>query len=310
MMYEITVEKSNVRLDSYIAEFVPDISRSYAVTLITDGLICVDGKQVKPSAKTVIGSHIQIDMPTPQITDTLPENIPLDIVYEDHDLLVINKPQGMVVHPAAGHYSGTLVNALLYYCKGQLSDLNGVIRPGIIHRIDKDTSGLLIAVKNNEIHEKMAKMIAAHEVVRKYRCCVYGVLDSDKGTIDAPIGRSHTDRRRMTVKADGKPSITHFEVVERFPNATDLAVVLETGRTHQIRSHLSFIGHPAIGDPIYASRRPTFGMVGQALHSKSLSFVHPSTGKRIDIEIDLPQYYQTLIETLRADTMPLKTEKA
>lgn len=300
MIIEIIATKDHVRLDFLIAEMMPEISRSYAVTLITDGLVLLDGKRAKPSSKTTVGAQIRIDLPEPTLTDTLPENIPLDIVYEDDDLLVINKPQGMVVHPAAGHASGTLVNALLYYCKGQLSDINGVIRPGIIHRIDKDTSGLLIAVKNNDIHEKMAKMIAAHDVVRKYRCCVYGVLDSDKGTIDAPIGRSYTDRRRMTVKADGKPSITHFEVVERFPQATDLSIVLETGRTHQIRSHLSFIKHPAIGDPIYAAKKPDYGMVGQALHSKSLSFIHPSSGKKIDLEIDLPLYYTRLIDTLRA----------
>ena len=299
MMHEIIVKDANMRLDVYISENVPEISRSYAVTLITDGLALVNGSKAKPSAKTIIGATITIDMPEPQMMFAQPENIPLDIVYEDNDLLVINKPQGMVVHPAPGHASGTLVNALLYYCKGQLSDINGVIRPGIIHRIDKDTSGLMIAVKNNEIHEKMAKMIAAHEVVRKYRCCVYGVVDSDKGTIDAPIGRSSTDRRRMVVRAEGKPSITHFEVVERFGRATDLSLILETGRTHQIRSHLAYIGYPAIGDPIYAPKRTTYGMVGQALHSKSLSFVHPSTGETISLEIDLPKYYIDLVEKLR-----------
>jgi len=299
MINEIIVEKAGVRLDVYISETVSEISRSYAVTLISEGLVLVNGMKSKPSSKTVIGATIAIDMPEPQMTHTLPENIPLDIVYEDSDLLVINKPQGMVVHPAPGHASGTLVNALLYYCKGQLSDINGVIRPGIIHRIDKDTSGLMIAVKNNDIHEKMAKMIASHEVVRKYRCCVYGVVDSEKGTIDAPIGRSTTDRRRMVVTADGKASVTHFEVVERFGRATDLSLILETGRTHQIRSHLAYIGYPAIGDPIYAARRPNYGMVGQALVSKSLSFVHPSTGETISLEIDLPKYYVDLVNQLR-----------
>lgn len=298
-MHEIITDRAGIRMDVYISESIPEISRSYAVTLITEGAALVNGSKVKPSSKTVIGSLITIDLPEPQMTHTLPENIPLDIVYEDKDLLVINKPQGMVVHPAPGHPSGTLVNALLYYCKGQLSDINGIIRPGIIHRIDKDTSGLMIAVKNNEIHEKMAKMIAAHEIIRKYRCCVYGVVDSDKGTIDAPIGRSSSDRRRMVVSAEGKPSITHFEVFERFGRATDLSLVLETGRTHQIRSHLAYIGYPAIGDPIYAPKRPAFGMVGQALHSKSLSFVHPTTGETISLEIDLPKYYTELVEKLR-----------
>lgn len=299
MILEITAEKANTRIDAYLSETVSELSRSYAVTLISEGRILVNGNRVKPSSKTSIGDLITIDLPEPQLTHTLPENIPLDIVYEDKDLLVINKPQGMVVHPAPGHASGTLVNALLYYCKGQLSDINGIIRPGIIHRIDKDTSGLMIAVKNNDIHEKMAKMMAAHEIIRKYRCCVYGVVDSDKGTIDAPIGRSSSDRRRMVVQADGKPSITHFEVVERFGRATDLSLVLETGRTHQIRSHLAYIGYPAIGDPIYAPKRPSYGMVGQALHSKSLSFVHPVTGETISLEIDLPKYYIDLVNQLR-----------
>jgi len=300
MMHEIIVDRANVRLDVYLSESVPEISRSYAVALIADGLVLVNGNKVKQSSKTVIGARITVDLPEPQMTHTLPENIPLDIVYEDNDLIVINKPQGMVVHPAPGHPSGTLVNALLYYCKGQLSDINGIIRPGIIHRIDKDTSGLMIAVKNNDIHEKMARMIAAHEIVRKYRCCVYGIVDSDKGTIDAPIGRSPNDRRRMVVTAEGKPSITHFEVVERFGRATDLSLTLETGRTHQIRSHLAYIGYPVIGDPIYAPpKRPKYGMVGQALHSKSLSFVHPTTGETISLEIDLPPYYIDLINQLR-----------
>lgn len=299
MILELNADRNNIRIDAYISESVPEISRSYAVSLITDGLVLMNGKKVKPSAKTSLGASIVIDMPEPKMTHTLPENIPLDIVYEDKDLLVINKPQGMVVHPAPGHASGTLVNALLYYCKGQLSDINGIIRPGIIHRIDKDTSGLMIAVKNNDIHEKMAKMIAAHEIVRKYRCCVYGVVDSDKGTIDAPIGRSPSDRRKMVVSAEGKPSVTHFEVVERFGRATDLSLILETGRTHQIRSHLAYIGYPAIGDPIYAPKRPSMGMVGQALHSKSLSFTHPTTGEIILLEIDLPTYYTDLINILR-----------
>lgn len=301
MVREIIADRDNVRIDAFLADAMQDLSRSYAAALISEGRVKLNGKPVKPSLKTKVGDSIQVDIPEPQMTDAQPENIPLDVVYEDDDLLVINKPQGMVVHPAPGHANGTLVNALLHYCRGQLSDINGVIRPGIIHRIDKDTSGLLIAVKNNDIHEKMAKMIAAHDVVRKYRCLVYGVVDSDRGTIDAPIGRSATDRRRMTVTASGKPSVTHFEVVERFADATDLSLVLETGRTHQIRSHMAYIGHPAIGDPMYAPRRPSYGLAGQALHSKELTFVHPVTGETIHVEIDLPEYYKDLILKLRTE---------
>ncbi|HPE39379.1 MAG TPA: RluA family pseudouridine synthase, partial [Bacillota bacterium] len=245
--------------------------------------------------------EISLDLPEPIDTDAKPENIPLDIVYEDNDLIVINKPQGMVVHPAPGHYSGTLVNALLYHCKGNLSDINGVIRPGIIHRIDMDTSGLMIAVKNNETHTIMAKMIAEHEVVRNYRCCVYGVVDSDKGTINAPIGRAKNDRRKMTVTEDGKPSITHFEVVERFRKATDMLCKLETGRTHQIRSHMTFIGHPCLGDPLYAPKRDNYGLKGQALHSTSLAFIHPRTEEPMTFSVDVPPYYHSLIDTLRKD---------
>ena len=301
MLHELPVDKTcaGMRLDAYVAHSLPDISRSYALTLISNGNVLVNSKNAKPSYKVSENAVVSVIVPDPEMTDMQPENILLDIVYEDKDLLVINKPQGMVVHPAPGHYSGTLVNALLYYCKGELSDINGIIRPGIIHRIDKDTSGLLIAVKNNNIHEKMARMIAAHDVERKYRCCVYGVVESDKGTIDAPIGRSGTDRRKMIVQGDGKPSVTHFEVVERFRKGTDLSVILETGRTHQIRSHLTYIGHPVIGDPLYAHKKPAYGMIGQALHSHTLRFIHPITGKEIQLHSDLPSYYLDLVATLR-----------
>ena len=289
-----------VRLDTFISQNIPNISRSYATTLIQSSNVTVDGLEAKPSHKIRMNSTITVEVPDPVLTYISPEDIPLNILYEDSDILVINKPQGMVVHPAPGHSSGTLVNALLHYCKGELSDINGIIRPGIIHRIDKDTSGLLIAVKNNDIHTKMARMIANHDVIRKYRCCVYGIITSDKGTIDAPIGRSSSDRKKMAVIGTGKSAVTHFEVVERLMNASDLSLRLETGRTHQIRAHLAYIGHPAIGDPVYARKMPSYGLVGQALHSKSLEFTHPRTGKQIYVDSDLPDYYVRLLDELRS----------
>ncbi len=295
MEYFFIFDTEKMRIDQYLSKILPDLSRTQAVSLIESGAVTVNEKSVKPSYKLSKGEEITIFIPDPVLSDIEPENIPLNIAYEDSDLLVINKPQGMVVHPAPGHYSGTLVNALMYYCKDSLSDINGTIRPGIIHRIDKDTSGLLIVVKNNRTHAQMAQQIADHDVVRTYRCCVHGVVDPDKGTIDAPIGRSNADRKKMAVKGSGKPAVTHFEVLERFSKATDLSVVLETGRTHQIRAHMAFIGHPAIGDPVYSGKRPAYGLIGQALHSKSLSFVHPRTGKMICVDSELPEYYRALI---------------
>lgn len=300
MEHILKVSTDMIRLDSFVSQNLPNISRSYAASLIQSSNVTVDGLVVKPSHKLHMSSVVVVNVPDPVLTYISPEDIPLDIMYEDSDLLVINKPQGMVVHPAPGHSSGTLVNALLHYCKGELSDINGIIRPGIIHRIDKDTSGLLIAVKNNDIHAKMARMISTHDVIRKYRCCVYGLISSEKGIIDAPIGRSSSDRKKMAVIGTGKTAVTHFEVVERMIDATDLSLRLETGRTHQIRAHLAYIGHPAIGDPVYARKKPSFGLTGQALHSKSLEFVHPRTGELIYVDSDLPDYYVRLQDELRS----------
>ena len=301
MIESYVVENYQGRVDAYIPQACPDLTRSRAAQLIADGAVTVDGKPVKASFKVFGGETIDIDFPPPVDTDAKPENIPLDIVYEDDDLIIINKPQGMVVHPAPGHYSGTLVNALLYHCAGKLSDINGVIRPGIVHRIDMDTSGLMVAVKNNETHLAMADMIAKHEVVREYRACVYGIVDSDKGTIHAPIGRATNDRRKMTVCENGKDSITHFEVLERFRKGTDLLCRLETGRTHQIRAHMTYIGHPCIGDPLYAPKREKYNLHGQALHSTSIRFIHPRTEELIDLKADIPEHYQKLLELLRND---------
>lgn len=301
MIESFIVENYSGRVDAYIPKACPDLTRSRAAQLIADGAVLIDGKPVKASFKVQGGEKIDIDFPSPVDTDAKPEDIPLDIVYEDDDLIIINKPQGMVVHPAPGHYSGTLVNALLFHCAGKLSDINGVIRPGIVHRIDMDTSGLMVAVKNNETHLAMAEMIAQHEVVREYRACVYGIVDSDKGTIHAPIGRALNDRRKMTVCEGGKDSITHFEVLERFRKGTDLLCRLETGRTHQIRAHMTYIGHPCIGDPLYAPKREKYNLSGQALHSTSIRFIHPRTEELMSFQADVPEYYKTLLDLLRND---------
>ena len=302
-MIRAKITESQVRMDTYISNHIADLSRSYAAQLIAQEMVLVNGKPVKASTKTIEGSILQIDIPDPVVMNADPEDIPLDIVYEDKDLLVINKPQGMVVHPAPGHHSGTLVHALLHHCNGSLSDINGVIRPGIVHRIDKDTSGLMLAVKNNKIHEKIASMMAGHEIERHYRCLVHGVLDTDKGTIDAPIGRGVKDRKRMVVCEGGKPSVSHFTVHERFEKATDLKVRLETGRTHQIRAHMTFINHPLLGDPLYAPRRPRYGLSGQALHSCSISFIHPGTNEKMYFESELPEYYLKTTELLRSGNL-------
>lgn len=299
MIQTLKVTESGSRIDAYIAANIPDISRSYSGQLLDDGRVKVSGvSKLKASYKVCLGDIIEIDIPDPVMTETKPQDIPLDIVYEDNDLIIINKPQGMVVHPACGHHEDTLVNALLHHCEGNLSDINGVIRPGIVHRIDKDTSGLMVACKNNETHQIMADMMSRHEVKRKYRCVVHGVISADKGTIDAPIGRSSTDRRKMAVVSDGKPSVTHFTVVKRYKDATDVELLLETGRTHQIRAHMTYIGHPLIGDPVYSGRRKSYGLDGQCLHSKEISFTHPITGELISYEIDLPDYYKELLSKL------------
>lgn len=295
--------QDGVRLDNFVTEqFDAAYSRSFYKRLIDDGKIMINGKVVtKAGTKLAKGDKVDADIPEPVADDSfVAQDIPLDIVYEDSDLLVINKPQGMVVHPAAGHREGTLVNALLAHCKDDLSDINGVLRPGIVHRIDKDTSGLMLACKNNQTHLKLADMLSRHEIVREYRALVYGFVKEDKGMIDAPIGRSATDRRKMAVIKDGKPAVTHFEVVERLGEITDTKLILETGRTHQIRVHMSYIGHPVVGDPVYAPRRKNFGLAGQALHSQAITFVHPTTGETMHFETELPDYYMAVINSFKA----------
>lgn len=287
------------RLDVLISSKIDSYTRSYFTGLISDGKVTVNGKTVtKAGYKVAPGDEITVDIPEPLSDETVAQDIPLDILYEDDDLIIINKPQGMVVHPGAGHHDQTLVNALLAHCEGNLSDINGVIRPGIVHRIDKDTSGVMMAVKNNDMHIAISDMLSRHEIERVYRTVVYGVISENEGTIDAPIGRSSKDRRKMTVVEDGKPSVTHFKVVNRYREGTDLEVKLETGRTHQIRAHMTYIGHPVFGDPLYASKRNSYGLEGQCLHSKSIRFVHPRTGKELYFETELPEYYEKLLQGL------------
>ena len=297
---EISCNEPGIRLDVFISENCGrEYSRSFYKRLITGGMVTVNGIAASKAGLVLEnGDRIEVTFPDPENSDNIPQDIPLDIVYEDSDLLVINKPQGMVVHPAAGHHEGTLVNALLAHCGGELSDINGVLRPGIVHRIDKDTSGLMLACKNNETHLALADMLSRHEIVREYRALVYGVISEEKGNIDAPIGRSSSDRKKMAVVKDGKYAVTHFTVVKRYAEATDLLLRLETGRTHQIRVHMSYIGHPVMGDPVYAARRPKYGLEGQALHSCSVTFVHPRTHETMHFEAPLPEYYLEAVRSL------------
>ena len=299
-----TCETDGLRLDSFVTEaFDSAYSRSFYKRLIDDGKVTVNGKVItKAGTKLAAGDLVEADIPAPVEDESfVAQDIPLDIVYEDSDLLVINKPQGMVVHPAAGHSDGTLVNALLAHCKDELSDINGVLRPGIVHRIDKDTSGLMLACKNNFTHLKLADMLSRHEIVREYRALVYGFVKEDKGMIDAPIGRSTNDRRKMAVNKDGKSAVTHFELVERLGDITDLKLILETGRTHQIRVHMAYIGHPVVGDPVYAARRKNYGLAGQALHSRAITFVHPRTGETMHFEVDIPDYYKAVLDSFKGN---------
>ena len=299
MIKTIRVESGGTRLDTYLPTMLDNISRSYVRRLFNEGRITIGKKPVKPSLRTEPGQMVEVDMPAPRPDRALPQAIPLRIVFEDDWLLVVDKPQGMVVHPAPGHRDGTLVNALLSYCGDQLSDLNGVIRPGIVHRIDKDTSDLLLVVKDNIVHERVASRIRRHEIERVYLAMVHGRIAQDEGTIEAPIGRDPRNRKKMAVVVNGKPAITHFRVITRFSSATWIECRLETGRTHQIRVHLAAIGHPVVGDPVYAPGRNAYGLHGQALHAVSLEFDHPVTGIRMRVMADLPPHMSTLLETMR-----------
>ena len=287
------------RLDAFLARSVPDLSRSAAQKLIEDGLVLRCGKPGKKNDKLNVGDAVQYDIPEPKAVDIAPREIPLDIVYEDDDLLVINKPKGLVVHPAAGHQDDTLVNGLLYALGDGLSGINGELRPGIVHRIDKDTSGLLAVAKNDLAHTMLASQLKDHSMARTYEAIVCGVLKEDCGTVDAPIGRHPSDRKKMCVtQRNSKPAVTHWEVIRRYRGYTHIRCKLETGRTHQIRVHMAYIGHPILGDTVYGHKRAELGQSSQCLHAGVLCFSHPRDGHPVMVFAELPQYFKDVLEKL------------
>lgn len=288
----------NIRIDKYLKELLPDQSRSYIQKLLKDGHILVNNSIIKPNYKVKADDRIQIDIPEPIEANIEAENIPLDIIYEDNDVLIVNKPKEMVVHPAPGNYSGTLVNALMYHCKDSLSNINGVLRPGIVHRIDKNTTGCLIVCKNDQSHNFIADQLSEHSINRIYTGIVYGVLDADEGTIDEPIARDKRDRKRMSVNLNGKRAITHYKVLKRFRDYTYVQFKLETGRTHQIRVHMAHINHPLLGDDQYTYRKCKFNLTGQCLHAKTIGFIHPSTKEYVEYEVEEPEYFKHLLDIL------------
>jgi len=296
----LTANDAGGRIDTYLAAAFEDMSRSYIKKLIDENLVTVNGTVVKANYKLKGGDRIEVEIPDPQKLDVIPENIELDIFYEDNDIIVVNKPKGMVVHPAAGNYTGTLVNALLAHCGDGLSDINGVIRPGIVHRIDKDTTGILVVAKNNAAHEGLSKKLKVHDIKRVYTAICEGVIKEETGTVDAPIGRHPIERKKMAVNTkNGRRAVTHFTVLERFKNATLIEARLETGRTHQIRVHMSYTGHPLLGDEVYGRKNQKFKLQGQVLHATVLGFEHPITGEYLEFRSDLPEYFTELIEKLR-----------
>ena len=287
------------RLDAFLARSVPDLSRSAAQKLIVDGLVTRNGKPGKKNDKLNVGDAVSYEIPEPKAVDIAPKEMPLDIVYEDEDLLVINKPKGLVVHPAAGHQDDTLVNGLLYALGDDLSCINGELRPGIVHRIDKDTSGLLAVAKNDLAHTMLASQLKDHSMARTYEAIVCGVLKEDSGTVDAPIGRHPSDRKKMCVtQRNSKPAVTHWEVVRRYRGYTHIRCKLETGRTHQIRVHMAYIGHPILGDTVYGHKKPELGQSSQCLHAGVLCFAHPKDGHPVMVFAELPQYFKDVLNKL------------
>ena len=296
----LLADKTGERADAALARLCPDLTRSAAQKLLESGQVTRDGKALKKNDKLTEGDELEVILPDVQEVAIEPEDIPLDVVYEDSDVIVVNKPKGLVVHPAAGHWSGTLVNALMHHCKDSLSGINGELRPGIVHRIDMDTSGLLIVAKNDFAHQSLAEQLKDHSLARTYECIVIGGIKEDSGTIDAPIGRHPVDRKKMAVtEKNSKPAVTHWQVLERFSGYTRLQCKLETGRTHQIRVHLSWRNHPILGDMVYGHKKPELGLDSQCLHARALTFIHPRTGEPVTVECPLPEYFEAVLKKLR-----------
>ncbi len=298
--FEVMGEQEGERLDKYLSVIYPELSRSFFQKIIKDQGILVNDVPEKANYRIKSDDVVRVNFPDAVQTAIEPENIPLDILYEDPDVLIVNKPKGMVVHPSAGHYTGTLVNAVMYHCADSLSGINGEIRPGIVHRIDMDTTGSLIVCKNDDSHVKIAEQIKAHSVNRIYEGIVCGVVKDDEGTVSGAIGRHPTDRKKMAInEKNGKPAVTHYKVLKRFDKYTYMQFKLETGRTHQIRVHMASIGHPLLGDAVYGTAKSAFKhLQGQTLHAKTIGFIHPSTGEYLEVSAPLPEYFVHLLETL------------
>ena len=294
----ILPDRADERVDACIARLAPGISRSAAQRLCEDGQVALNGAAAKKNARVAPGDVLELTLPEPQPTQAQAEDIPLDVAYEDADVIVIDKPKGLVVHPAAGHWEGTLVNALLHHCKDSLSGVGGALRPGIVHRIDKDTSGLLIVAKNDFAHQKLAAQLQDHTLARTYVCIVCGNLREDAGTVNAPIARDKNDRKKMAVRPDGKPAVTHWQVLARYPGYTYVQCRLETGRTHQIRVHMASLGHPILGDTVYGHKKPELGQNTQCLHAKELTFRHPRTDEPVTVTCPLPEEFERVLQVL------------
>lgn len=298
----LRADRAGERADQLLARLVPELTRSAAQRLLEEGAVTLGGRPVKKNYKAAEGDVLEVRLPEPEPVDVLPQAIPLDVAYEDADVIVVNKPVGLVVHPAAGHPDGTLVNALLYHCGESLSGINGALRPGIVHRIDRDTSGLIIAAKNDAAHLALAAQLADHTLARTYECLAVGNFRQDSGTVNAPIGRSRSDRKKMAVVAGGRPAVTHWEVLARYPGVTHLRCRLETGRTHQIRVHLAYIGHPILGDTVYGNKKPVPGLTGQCLHATGLRFLHPHTGCPVELTCPRPEEFERMLVKLQKRT--------